>query len=118
MKLDADRWSTWPDGVPAQVRYGPRAAHRRIVYCLFVNHLGGISGALADARPGIERRLWQELRGVVEAVAADLGEPAELRALLTGEPLLAKANLLVRWRRDADRAAPFVPVPNPMGGPR
>ncbi|MGC4745542.1 IucA/IucC family protein [Micromonospora sp. DT201] len=118
VKLDADRWATWPDGVPTQVRYGPRDARRRIVYCLFVNHLAGICGALADARPGIERRLWQELRTVVEAVAADLDDPPELRALLNGEPLVAKANLLVRWRRDADRAAPFVPVPNPMGGPR
>ncbi|MGI5525278.1 IucA/IucC family protein [Micromonospora sp. CA-259024] len=118
VKLDADRWATWPDGVPTQVRYGPRSARRRIVYCLFVNHLGGICGALADARPGLERRLWQELRAVVEAVAADLDDPPELRALLSDEPLVAKANLLVRWRRDADRAAPFVPVPNPMGGPR
>ncbi|WP_328532989.1 IucA/IucC family siderophore biosynthesis protein [Micromonospora zamorensis] len=116
VKLDAERWATWPEGVPAQVRYGPLDARRRIVYCLFVNHLGGICGALADARPGIERRLWQELRAVVEAVAADLDDPPELRALLNGEPLLAKANLLVRWRRDADRAAPFVPVPNPLGG--
>ncbi|MDG4836474.1 IucA/IucC family protein [Micromonospora sp. WMMD967] len=118
VKLDADRLVGWPDGVPQQVRYGSRDARRRIVYCLFVNHLGGICGALADARPGIERRLWQELRTVVEAVATDLDDPPELRALLNGEPLLAKANLLVRWRRDADRAAPFVPVPNPMGGPR
>ncbi|SIN32066.1 IucA/IucC family protein [Micromonospora cremea] len=118
VKLDTDRWATWPDGVPPQVGYGPRDARRRIVYCLFVNHLGGVCGALADARPGIEPRLWQELRTVVEAVAADLGDPPELRALLSGEPLVAKANLLVRWRRDADRAAPFVPVPNPLGGSR
>ncbi|MET8306298.1 IucA/IucC family protein [Micromonospora sp. NPDC005173] len=118
VKLDTDRWVTWPDGVPPQAGYGPRAARRRIVYCLFVNHLAGVCGALADAQPGIERSLWQELRAVVAAVAADLGEPPELRGLLNGEPLVAKANLLVRWRRDADRAAPFVPVPNPMGGPR
>ncbi|PYC69291.1 IucA/IucC family siderophore biosynthesis protein [Micromonospora arborensis] len=118
VKLDTERWTTWPDDVPAQVRYGPRDARRRIVYCLFVNHLAGICGALADARPGIERKLWHEVRAVVEAVAADLDDPPELRALLHGEPLVAKANLLVRWRRDADRKAPFVPVPNPMGGPR
>ncbi|MBM0275439.1 IucA/IucC family protein [Micromonospora tarensis] len=118
VKLAADRWVSWPDGVPVQVRYGPRAARQRVVYCLFVNHLAGISGALADARPGIERRLWREVRAVVEGLAADLDDPPELRALVRGEPFEAKANLLVRWRRDADRAAPFVPVPNPMGGPR
>ncbi|MER7456597.1 IucA/IucC family protein [Micromonospora sp. NPDC126480] len=118
VKLDTSRWAGWPDGVPRQAGYGPRDARRRVVYCLFVNHLAGICGALADATPGVEPRLWQELRAVVAAVSADLGEPAELRALLTGEPLVAKANLLVRWRREADRTAPFVPVPNPLGRPR
>ncbi|MBM0230728.1 IucA/IucC family siderophore biosynthesis protein [Micromonospora sp. STR1_7] len=118
VKLDTARWVAWPEHVPPQVGYDARAAHRRVVYCLFVNHLAGVCGALADARPGIEPRLWRELRTVVAAVAADLDDPPELRALLTGEPLVAKANLLVRWRRDADRAAPFVPVPNPLGGPR
>ncbi|WP_243710045.1 IucA/IucC family protein [Micromonospora sp. KC213] len=117
-KLDTSRWATWPPGVPSQAAYGPRDAHRRIIYCLFVNHLAGICGALADARPGIEPQLWRELGAVLAAVAADLDDPPELHALLRGEPLVAKANLLVRWRRDADRAAPFVPVPNPIGAPR
>ncbi|WP_329011372.1 IucA/IucC family siderophore biosynthesis protein [Micromonospora rifamycinica] len=114
-KLDISRWGTWPEGLPSQAAYGPRDARHRVVYCLFVNHLASICGALGDAQPGIERRLWRVLGAVVAAVAADLGGPPELHALLCGEPLVAKANLLVRWRRDADRAAPFVPVPNPFG---
>ncbi|MEH1166276.1 IucA/IucC family protein [Micromonospora sp. CPCC 205539] len=118
VKLDTTWWATWPDGVPPQAGYGARDARHRVVYCLFVNHLAGICGALADARPGIERRLWQEVHAAVATVAADLGDPSELRGLLRGEPLVAKANLLVRWHRDGDRAAPFVPVPNPMGGQR
>ncbi|RKN36511.1 IucA/IucC family protein [Micromonospora musae] len=118
VKLDTERWTVWPDGVPPQAGYGPQAARRRVVYCLFVNHLAGICGALADGLAGIEPQLWREVRAVVTAVAADLGDPPELRGLLRGEPLTAKANLLVRWRRDADRAAPFVPVPNPFGGAR
>ncbi|MDG4760552.1 IucA/IucC family protein [Micromonospora sp. WMMD710] len=118
VKLDTGRWTSWPDGVPPQVGYDARSARRRVVYCLFVNHLAGLCGALADAWPGIEPRLWRELRAVVAAVAADLDDPPELRALLDGEPLVAKANLLVRWRRAADRAAPFVSVPNPLAGPR
>ncbi|MFI7220232.1 IucA/IucC family protein [Micromonospora maritima] len=118
VKLDTSRWAGWPPGLPRQVGYGPEEARRRVVYCLFVNHLAGICGALADARPGIEPALWREAREAVAEVAAELDNPPELRALLAGEPLLAKANLLVRWRRDADRAAPFVPVPNPFGGRR
>ncbi|TDC40616.1 IucA/IucC family siderophore biosynthesis protein [Micromonospora sp. 15K316] len=118
VKLDTDRWTVWPDGVPSQAGYRPQAARRRVVYCLFVNHLAGICGALADGSTGIEPQLWREVRAVVAAVAADLGDPPELGRLLSGEPLTAKANLLVRWRREADRGAPFVPVPNPFGGPR
>ncbi|MDM4719553.1 IucA/IucC family protein [Micromonospora sp. WMMA1363] len=118
VKLDTTRWADWPGGMPPQVGYGARDAHRRVVYCLFVNHLAGMCGALADARPGIEPALWREVRSVVAAVAAECDDPPELRALLAGQPLVAKANLLVRWRRDADRAAPFVPVPNPFGGSR
>ncbi|WFE40762.1 IucA/IucC family protein [Micromonospora sp. WMMD998] len=118
VKLDTSRWTAWPEGVPRQAGYGPDDARRRVVYCLFVNHLAGVCGALADARPGIEPALWREVRAVVAAVAAELGDPPELRALLAGDPLVAKANLLVRWRRDADRDAPFVPVPNPFGGRR
>ncbi|MEW2441201.1 IucA/IucC family protein [Micromonospora marina] len=116
VKLDTSRWASWPQGLPRQAGYDARQARRRVLYCLFVNHLAGISGALADARPGVEPALWREVRDVVTEVAAALDEPPELRALLAGEHLVAKANLLVRWRRDADRAAPFVPVPNPLGG--
>ncbi|WBB68512.1 IucA/IucC family protein [Micromonospora sp. WMMD812] len=118
VKLDTDRLPNWPDGVPRQAGYRPADARHRILYCLFVNHLAGISGALADASPGIEPHLWRVLRDVVATVAADLGEPPELRDLLAGAPLVAKANLLVRWHRDADRRAPYVPVPNPFGGSR
>ena len=35
-------------------------------------------------------------------------------AVLAGEPLPAKANLFVRWARDADRLAGYVPLRNPF----
>lgn len=116
VKLDTTRRVDWPEGVPPQAAYTAEESRRRVVYCLFVNHLAGICGALADARPEVESALWQEVRAVVSVVAADLGDPPELHALLAGQQLVAKANLLLRWRREADRAAPFVPVPNPFGG--
>ncbi len=46
--------------------------------------------------------------------AAEHAWPPELRAVLAGVPLPAKANLRVRWARDADRDAGYVTVPNPM----
>nr|WP_230416543.1 IucA/IucC family protein [Micromonospora tarapacensis] len=116
LKLDTGRLSGWPDRVPRQVAYTSAQAARRVTYCLFVNHLAGLAGALADAHPGSEARLWRRVRRAVEATYAQLGEPAELAPLLDGAPLAAKANLLVRWRRAPDQQAPYVAVPNPLGG--
>ncbi|MEV2237154.1 IucA/IucC family protein [Micromonospora sp. NPDC049891] len=116
LKLDLGRLAAWPDRIPRQAAYTPAQAARRVVYCLFVNHLAGLAGALADGHPGTEPRLWQTVRRVVEATYADLGEPTEVTALLDGAPLAAKANLLVRWHRAADQQAPYVAVPNPLGG--
>jgi hypothetical protein len=49
--------------------------------------------------------------------ARDHGWTPELRGLLAGVPLPAKANLTVRWARAADRDAAYVPVPNPLTAP-
>ncbi|HXA58314.1 MAG TPA: hypothetical protein VNW94_04065, partial [Streptosporangiaceae bacterium] len=43
------------------------------------------------------------------------GDPLGLRVLLSGVPLPAKANLLLRWTRQADRHADYVPLPSPLG---
>ncbi|GIG75862.1 IucA/IucC family protein [Planosporangium flavigriseum] len=106
-----------PPEVAAAVGYDPERAWHRVAYCLFVNHLVELAGALADARPGIEPLLWDVTGEVVAATAADLGTPPPLRALLAGVPLPAKANLLVRWERRADRHSGYVPFPNPLGVP-
>lgn len=115
VKLDAARRCDWLAQLPGSVAYRPEQAYDRLMYCLFVNHLAELAGALADAHPGIEARLWSTLRQVVAAASRALGEPPQLRAVLAGVPLPAKANLLVRWHRDADRRAGYVPFPNPMG---
>ncbi|MGW0434767.1 IucA/IucC family protein [Micromonospora sp. NPDC003197] len=114
VKLDTDRWRDWPAGLPTSIAYDPHRAQRRVSYCLLVNHLAGIAGALADARPGIEPTLWAALRDLVAETSNRLGDPPPLRDLLAGEPLVAKANLLVRWHRAADRHARYVPMPNPL----
>ncbi|WP_370375493.1 IucA/IucC family siderophore biosynthesis protein [Micromonospora sp. HM5-17] len=118
VKLDRRRRADWLAGLPAEVGYGPERAFQRIAYCLFVNHLVELAGALADARSGVESTLWAVLREVVAETSARLGDPPPLRALLAGAPLPAKANLLLRWRRAADRHAEYLPFPNPIGGRR
>ncbi|GEL17480.1 IucA/IucC family protein [Pseudonocardia asaccharolytica] len=126
----ADALAALPADVARAVGYDEARGWNRIAYCLFVNHLAEVAGALTDlsvaAGPDagrFEQRLWEILAEVLAAAGAELGEPPRLRALLAGAPLPAKTNLLLRWERAADRHAGYVPFPNPMGrrlaeGPR
>jgi siderophore synthetase component len=108
----------------------PRAGHalgcdaergwNRVAYCLLVNHLAEIAAAIADRCSGQEAEaeagLWRQARDVIAGFACDHDEPPQLRALLAGVPLPAKANLKVRWARAADHDATYVPLPNPLAG--
>jgi siderophore synthetase component len=109
---------TLPQEVAHAAAYDEERGWNRIAYCLFVNHLTEIAGALADLAPDdawFEDELWDALADLVTEVSAALGDPPRLRALLAGVPLPAKTNLLVRWDRRADRHAGYVPFPNPLG---
>jgi siderophore synthetase component len=110
--------ATLPQEVAHAAAYDEERGWNRIAYCLFVNHLTEIAGALADLAPRgarFEDELWSALADLVTEVSAALGDPPRLRALLAGVPLPAKTNLLVRWERRADRHAGYVPFPNPLG---
>ncbi|TDP93957.1 IucA/IucC family protein [Labedaea rhizosphaerae] len=110
-----------PPKVAQACAYDEDRAWQRIAYCLFVNHLAELAGALADlaqhSAPGMcrfEDELWDTLGDVLGRLCVELGNPPRLLAMLRGEPLPAKANLLVRWARDADRLAGYVPLRNPF----
>ncbi|SEF84760.1 Siderophore synthetase component [Thermomonospora echinospora] len=117
-KLVAGRWDAGLAGLPVRVRealtYDADRGWNRVVYCLLVNHLAEIAAAVADLHPALEHDLWRVLRECVAAYARSHDGGARLRALLAGVPLPAKANLRARWGRAADRAAAYVPVPNPL----
>jgi len=120
-KLVASRHGALLDGLPPGVArglaYDARRGWDRVAYCLLVNHLAEVAAAIADrCAPGAdcERELWRQARQVLTEAAAEHGWPPELRAVLAGVPLPGKANLRVRWYRDADRKAGYIPVPNPL----
>jgi siderophore synthetase component len=106
-----------PPGVARGLAYDTKRGWDRVAYCLLVNHLAEVAAAIADRSPtaaACERELWRQSRHVLTEAAAEHGWPPELRAVLAGVPLPAKANLRVRWARDADRDAGYVQVPNPL----
>jgi siderophore synthetase component len=100
-----------PPDVAGPMTYTPAQGWQRVAYCLLVNHVAELLAALADLRPDLEARLWAAVR----AELADFpGAPTELRAILAGAPVPAKANLLARWQRDADRQAGYLPLALPL----
>lgn len=85
----------------------------RLRYCLVVNHLIEIAGAVLDRHPGLG--VWAEARAVFAAYAHDHGYEQVL-SLLTDRFVPAKANLLLRWTRAEGAASRYVDCPNPLHG--
>lgn len=108
-----------PTPVAAAIARDEEAGWNRVAYCLLVNHLVEVLAALADLRPDREAALWAALQERVALVSGALGHPDRLVELRSGAPLPAKANLLLRWSRRADRHAAYVPFgPVPAGARR
>lgn len=84
------------------------------MYCLLVNHIAELLAALADLHPQAEAALWGRVRDTLRSYTDRFGCPPRLSALLAGVPLPAKANLLTRWERKADREAGYVRLPSPL----
>jgi siderophore synthetase component len=104
-----------PGDVSGPITYDAERGWNRIAYCLLVNHTAEVLAALADGDPALEPALWALVRDHLDRMYWQLGGPPRLRALLSGVPLPAKANLLLRWSRHADRHAGYVPLPSPFG---
>ncbi|MFF2541966.1 IucA/IucC family protein [Kitasatospora sp. NPDC058063] len=113
---NADILTALPPEVAGPMTYDAERGWDRVVYCLLVNHVAELLAALADRHPELECALWQAVRDTLEEYAAAHGCPPRLRALLAGVPLPAKANLLTRWERKADREAGYVRLPSPLAG--
>ncbi|MBO0879135.1 MAG: hypothetical protein J2P17_01880 [Mycobacterium sp.] len=100
--------------VAAAMSYDAVRAWDRLVYCLVVNNIAEMLGALADLRPDLETTLWTALYDILDRYAAEYGCPPQLSALLSGVPLPAKANLLTRWERKHNRDAGYVRLASPF----
>ncbi|MFI5675566.1 IucA/IucC family protein [Streptomyces cellulosae] len=104
-----------PDDVRTSLTYDAERGWDRVAYCLLVNHTAEVLAALADTDPALEPDLWGLVRNHLDVFSRRAGEPPQLRAVLSGVPLPAKANLLLRWSRRADRHVRYVPLPSPLG---
>jgi siderophore synthetase component len=95
------------EGVKLLADVDREAGWERLVYCLVVNHLTEIAGALAEHHPGLDP--WPAARR--ELARHHL---PEIAALLTSPTLPGKTNLLLRWTGADGADARYLPVPNPL----
>ncbi|KUO02873.1 IucA/IucC family protein [Streptomyces caeruleatus] len=109
-----DTLGALPPEVAGPLTYDAQRGWDRVVYCLLVNHVAEVLAALADLYPRAEAALWGRVRVTLRAYSERFGCPPRLAALLAGVPLPAKANLLTRWERKADREAGYVRLPSPL----
>jgi siderophore synthetase component len=103
-----------PAHVAGPLTYDADRGWDRLVYCLLVNHVAEMLAALADLHPSAEAALWSEVRRTIQDSARAHRHPPRLSALLSGAPLPAKANLLTRWDRAADRRAGYIHLHSPL----
>ncbi|UZW54884.1 hypothetical protein NUH86_15625 [Sphingobium sp. JS3065] len=114
---DAGRVAHLEPTVQLALWYDEDRSWNRIAYCLFVNQLGEAVDHLAEGDAALAGKLWHIVRHHIESYQEAHGSRASserLSTLLSGAPLPAKTNLLVRFTRQADRKAGYAPLANPM----
>ncbi|MGW6445288.1 IucA/IucC family protein [Lentzea sp. NPDC055074] len=99
------------DGVDGSRGVSEAKGWERLQYCLVVNHLMEIAGAVLERHPGLD--VWEEARSVLVAYARDHGRE-QVMSLLENRFVPAKANLLLRWTRAEGAASRYVDCPNPL----
>ncbi|MGV9572541.1 IucA/IucC family C-terminal-domain containing protein, partial [Streptomyces nigra] len=109
------------DGLPAQALFrdaegvkllgdvSRAAGWERLVYCLVVNHLVEIAGALVARHRAFDP--WPAVRRELARHALP-----EIPALLSSPTLPGKTNLLLRWTGADGADARYLPLPNPLVG--
>lgn len=87
----------------------------RVCYCLFLNTLAQAVFYIGRGDELLERSLWRTLADYLDDLGTRLPEGSDrIRGLLSSAYLPNKANLLVRFRRQADRQAEYVMAANPI----
>ncbi len=87
---------------------------QRLQYCLLVNHLLEIAGALAERCPQLADALWPTARAAFAGYDARCGGQPELRALSASPTVPAKTNLLLRWQEADGGDSVYTPMENPL----
>ncbi|WP_261840836.1 IucA/IucC family protein [Aliamphritea ceti] len=101
----------------SSVRYSFEQGWNRVRYCLLINNLSEAVNYLANNQESTESQLWDVIEQVIHDYQQASTNPLvheRLEALLSGEPIPSKTNLLVRINKRPDREAGYVYLNNPF----
>ncbi len=119
-KLLPDHWpvqrlQSLSDQARQSLYYDNEKGWRRVCYCLFLNTLAQAVFYIGGGDELLERSLWRSVAEYLDELSSRLPVGRErIQSLLTSAYLPNKANLLVRFRKQADRQAGYVMTANPI----
>lgn len=97
------------------IYYDADRGWNRVCYCLFVNTLAQAVFYISGDDELLERSLWRVLAEYLGDLSRRMPEGRDrIQSVLQSAHLPNKANLLVRFRQQADRHAGYVPMANPI----
>ncbi|TBR41602.1 hypothetical protein CBF23_009855 [Marinomonas agarivorans] len=118
--------SLWPqeslsslnERAQTSVRYRFEQGWNRVRYCLLINNLAEAVNYLAQDCADMEQKLWRIIYNTIEGyylntINNTLAQK-HLKALLAGEAIPSKTNLLVRIKKHPDRQAGYVYLNSPF----
>ncbi len=119
-KLINEMWpantvSDLSDRAKQSIHYDRAQGWRRIAYCTLINNISEAIYHLSGDSTSQEQKMWQQVRDTIIAYQQSFGEQAELSALLAGDSIPCKCNLMTRLLKRADKEADYVQLKNPMG---
>ena len=100
--------------------YSADKGWQRISYCLFINNLCQCIFYISGGDPILSRELWAKLGEILQDYLNRYPNKLaqqKISALLQGENLPNKGNLLIRVQKQPDKAADYVPFINPIIAP-
>ncbi|MET1255526.1 IucA/IucC family protein [Aliikangiella maris] len=118
-KLVAEKWSEadlaeLSDRARESVIYCREQGYRRIAYCTLINNISEAIHYLSGSNWQLENQLWLMVRQQIIQYQNDFGHEPELEALVDGDDIPCKCNLMTRLLKQADRQAEYIYLSNPM----
>ncbi|PKH01449.1 hypothetical protein CXF72_16480 [Psychromonas sp. MB-3u-54] len=96
------------------VYYSREQGWNRIAYCTLINNVSEAIFHICAGQAVLEVKLWRALADAIEQWQVKESEQPELQAVLKGEAIPSKNNLMTRLLKQADSLSSYSALKNPL----